>query len=298
MSDSSVESIARRFVPGHGAVDIQPLHAGLVNASFRVTRDGRAFVLRVRSARGEAPGVDRLWEQRVLDRVSPARLGPVVLVCEPAAGVLVTQWVEGVSWSATQASSPAVSAQVARLARAVHQVPAPQPRRVMTPASWRDLYLSALRGADVDASRRMAIEAWTSRFDSLLTDYASLGPVDFRLCHSDLHRHNIVPGEAGLVLLDWEYAHVGDPFWDLAGWTSCCDLNEAARAQFLADYVQGEPSSAQGRRLQVLCAAYDYICLLWLELFQSVIRDRGESAAMIEELHARTASLTQRFAAY
>ncbi len=295
MDESSVAATARRFVPGLGGVDIQALHSGLVNASYRVTRDGQEFVLRVRAARGEAPGVDRVWEQRVLERLSITRLGPVVKVCDPVAGVLVTQWVDGSSWTAAQASEPAVAVQVAQLARTVHQVPAPQPPRAMNPVRWRDLYLAALREAGVEDSRQTAILQWTAQVGPLLEEYASLDPPDACLCHSDLHRHNIVPSASGLVLLDWEYAHVGDPFWDLAGWASCCDLSDAARLHFLAAYLQCEPKPAQVRRLQVLCSVYDYICLLWMGLYQAAIRARGESSVAAEELRARTRLLAARF---
>jgi thiamine kinase-like enzyme len=298
MDDSAVEVMARRFVPGRGPVEIVALHAGLVNASYRVTRDGTGFVLRVRAARGEAPGVDRVWEQRVLERVSAVRLAPVVRVCEPVAGVLVTQWVEGASWTAAQASDNAVSVQVAQLARAVHEVSAPQPVRAMNPVLWRDLYLAALREAPVEASRQAVIQQWTSLAQPLLAEYASLGPSDTCLCHSDLHRHNIVPCASGLVLLDWEYAHVGDPFWDLAGWASCCDLNAGTRLHFLAAYLQRDPQRAQIRRLQVLCGAYDYICLLWMELYQAATSARGESGAAAAELCARTRLLAARFTSY
>lgn len=302
MDESNVEALARRFVPGGGPVESRALYSGLVNANYRVRRDGADFVLRVRAARGEAPGVDRVWEQRVLERVSAARFAPVVRVCEPVAGVLVTQWVEGTSWTAAQASEPAVSVQVAQLARAVHEVPAPQPVRAMNPVLWRDLYLAALREATVEVSRQAVILQWTARAQPLLAQYASLGPSDTCLCHSDLHRHNIVSSASGLVLLDWEYAHVGDPFWDLAGWASCCDLNAGARLHLLAAYLQREPQRAQVRRLQVLCGAYDYICLLWMELYQAAMSARGESSAAASvaaaELSARTRLLAARFESY
>ena len=204
-----------------------------MNASYRVTRDDASFVLRVRAARGEAPGVDRLWEQRVLNGIAAASFAPLVSVCDPAEGVLVTRWVEGTIWTASEATRPEVAVEVAQLARNVHDVRAPQPVRAMTPVLWRDLYLQALRNTELDRGRREAIVQWTSEAQPLFDEYAALDLPDARLCHSDLHRHNIVPSAAGLVLLDWEYAHVGDPFWDLAGWASCSELNqEQSRCTF------------------------------------------------------------------
>ncbi len=44
------------------------------------------------------------------------------------------------------------------------------------------------------------------------------------VCHSDLHPMNLICGAESLILLDWEYAHVADPLWDLAGWSANNDL--------------------------------------------------------------------------
>ncbi len=285
MDEAAVRALARRFVPGRGEPGLLALQSGLVNASYRVTRDGQDFALRLRAAGGEAPGVDRDWERRVLERVSDAQLAPPMVVCLPAQGVLVTRWVEGESWSAAQTSKPAVSKQVAALARAVHGVPAPQPGRAMNPARWRDLYLDALSSAGLEDSRRSMLREWNERAQRLLDEYAAFEPCIACLCHSDLHRHNIVLGDDGLVLLDWEYAHVGDPYWDLAGWVSCSDLPAAAAEQLLSAYLQRVPQAAERRRLQVLSGAYDYICLLWIEL----------SGAMSDDLRARSQVLAARF---
>ena len=295
MAESSVRALARRFVPGHGEPEICELQSGLANVSYKVTRDAQDFVLRVRAARGEAPGVEREWERRVLDAVSAARLAPQVLDCAPTEGVLLTRWITGASWSAAQSVQPWAAEQVAGLARRVHAVPPPLPARAMSPALWRILYLDALQRADLDAVRRATIGAWGVRALRVLNEYAALAaPVDC-LCHSDIHRHNVLLSDSGLVLLDWEYAHVGDPFWDLAGWISCNDLPIEAGERFLAAYLQREAIAAERIRLHLLSTAYDYICLLWIELFQAA--ERGSDAPVDTGLARRAELLAARFVA-
>ena len=80
-----------------------------------------------------------------------------------------------------------------------------------------------------------------------------------------MHHLNLLGTARRLWLLDWEYAGVGDPLFDLAA--VCCyhDYDAALRAQVLQAYY-GELSSARSLRLQRLCWLFDYIRSLWLSV--------------------------------
>ena len=39
------------------------------------------------------------------------------------------------------------------------------------------------------------------------------------------------------MLLDWEYAHVADPLWDLAGWSANNDLEAQIQWSLLTHYL-------------------------------------------------------------
>ena len=109
----------------------------------------------------------------------------------------------------------------------------------------------------------------------VLSEEPSASPA---LCHSDLHVQNllIAPGGAP-VILDWEYAHISDPWWDLAGWACNGDLNGERRNLLLARYLGREPSPGEAARLRRLAWVYDYVCLLWSELYLSSRSDGGEA---------------------
>ena len=103
---------------------------------------------------------------------------------------------------------------------------------------------------------------------------AALGAVAARaapvLCHSDLHAQNLVVAAHGLVLLDWEYAHVSDPLWDLAGWSCNNDLGAGCQRSLLASYLGRRPGAEDASRLEHLVWLYDYVCLLWSEVFAAL----------------------------
>lgn len=288
MAPDRVEEAARRYVPGVGAVSVERLGRGLVNESHRVLRDGRMYSLRMPAAARAAPhvpiGVDREWECRVLVVASAAGIAPVIERCEPRLGVLVARWEEGHALSAEEARRPDTGARVAQLARRVHALVPPGNARVLRAADWIEHYRDALtprtRGFAAGADRLQA-EA-----DRRLGALEALPPTPAVLCHSDLHPANLVANERGLVLLDWEYAHVSEALWDVAGWACNNDLEPDARALLLASYLGRPALASEERRLEDLAWLYDYVCLLWSEVYcgatdaaNRLILERGRALA-------------------
>jgi thiamine kinase len=258
-----LEAIARAYVPGQGPVSMERLSAGLVNETYRVTRAGVRYALRVPAADAEDLGVDRAWECRVLGYAAAAGVAPRVLRCEPSEGVLVARWIDGSTFTSEQAPDPGNIRAVALLARRVHGLPIPEAPRRMTPASWVGHYRQAL-ARRAPGGRSCGLEPELS---ARLAALAALPGVPVVLCHSDLHAANLVVAAAGLVLLDWEYAHVSEPFWDLAGWSCNNDLGAAERRLLLSSYVGRAPSDQEQVRLGHLAWLFDYVCLLWSKLF-------------------------------
>jgi thiamine kinase-like enzyme len=68
-------------------------------------------------------------------------------------------------------------------------------------------------------------------------------------------------------VLDWEYAHVGEALWDVAGWISNNDFDAELAARLLASYLQLTPSASVAGRLCELIWLYQYVCWLWSKLY-------------------------------
>jgi thiamine kinase len=286
-------------VPGSGPVQIDRLGSGLVNRSYRVRRDGRAFSLRIAAPRASELGLDRGWECRVLRCAAGANLAPAVERCEPRAGILVARWAEGSAWTPEQAASPDTLGRVALLVRRVHELPLPGRARRVRPGQWIAFYRRSLdrRGGSPPSKsqerRRLDLAGIAQ---SLLDALGEQPSRESALCHGDLHVQNLViaPG-AEPVILDWEYAHVSDPWWDLAGWACNGDLTWEPRNLLLGRYLGREPSPDEAARLRRLAWLYDYVCLLWSELYLSS-RSGGDTDgdAPRDAIGARARRLAER----
>ena len=277
MPHSAPEELALRWVPGGGPVTLKPLAAGLVNESYRVERDGRVYSMRLASDAPEL-GVDREWECRVLECAARAGLAPAIACCEPSRGVLVAEWTGGHAWTAEELRLPGNIRALTGLLRRVHALPVPSPARIMSPTAWIAHYggaatrRAAAQGgmqpaaASAAASAAAASAGLCGAANAYLENLAAIPAAHPVLCHSDVHRLNVAAGER-LVLLDWEYAHVSDPYWDLAAWIANTDGTASFAAEVLAGYLERPADGHESERLRLLTWLYDYVCLLWSELY-------------------------------
>src|SRR5271163_1653812 len=224
MLRSDLERLCADVVPGAGTPGIEPLSRGLINETYRVVRDGCTYTLRVAIEPTFDLPHDLDWEARVLDAAGDAGLAPQLLYRDPQRGVLVCRWVSGRSWSTEEARGCAKIGSIAGLLRRVHGLRVAAPARLMSPLAWVQCYSAALTRAG-----RPAEPALRAAAAARLSHLAGLPGVAGALCHSDLHALNLIERDQALILLDWEYAHVSEPLWDLAGWSANNDLQTEAQ---------------------------------------------------------------------
>ena len=270
-----VEELCCGVAPGEGPVTVEPLGAGLLSDTYRVKRDGASYTLKIASQQGFELGADPAWEVRLLEQAGAAGVAPAVAYCDPGRKVLLTRWAAGRPWTVEEANEPASLERIAQLLRRVHALEVAGPPHSLSPVRWVEIYAASLaqRGVDAgDPALRAAATAHLRQLDEWV-------PVPQVVCHSDLHALNLIEQANALILLDWEYAHIADPLWDLAGWSANNDLDAASQWRLLGDYGGRSPLAEDWRRLRLNLWLYDYVCLLWSKLYLSARREAGSEMA-------------------
>lgn len=255
-----IERLCRAIVPGTGVIEIQALTSGPTSETYRVLRDGVAYALKAATPNRADFGLDLAWEAQVLERAGSAGLAPPLVYCDLERTVL-SRWVVGRAWSPPEVMHAAAITKIAELLRRVHALSVPLPARVMSPKSWIQIYGNALQRHS-QGTADGALRAAESRLQQLAELPAPTGVV----CHSDLHAMNVIQVDETLTLLDWEYAHVSDPLWDLAGWAANNDFEPEKQRELLMNYLGTAPTPLEWQRMRLLMWLYDYVCLLWSEL--------------------------------
>ena len=270
-----IERLCLAVVPGAGSIDLEALGAGLISETYRVARNGVAYTLKVAAENPPDLRVDRRWEVRVLERAGSAGIAPHLVYFDLDGAVLLTRWAEGRSWVSHEPAAPANLDRIAALLRRVHALATPVPARLVTPLQWINIYDEALsRRASHSSDAALRREALV-RVQAWLELPRAIGVV----CHSDLHTMNVLQEDDSLVLLDWEYAHVTDPLWDLAGWCANNDFDVELQWDLLRRYLGKAPISSEWQRFKLLLALYDYVCLLWSRLYLNVPGKEGHGVA-------------------
>jgi thiamine kinase-like enzyme len=215
------EQLAERVWPGQ-QVAIEPLGGGITNRNFKVEADGRTFVLRIGGKDTELLGIDRSAEYAASSVAADLGLGPEVVAYVEPEGYLVTRYVDGVVGNV---DVDRVGAALRRL----HDGPS-LPGRF---DSFRvvEAYLATAHEHGVavpsayERAKDLADEIERRRSDAPL-----------RPCHNDLLNANFIDDGVRLWLVDWEYAGMGDPFFDLGNFAVNHELTEEAEHALLSAY--------------------------------------------------------------
>jgi len=254
MSPADIAASALRVSASH-VVTVEPIKHGLTNESWLVRTRSDAVVVRISTSSDDALRVDRASEARVLAIAASAGVGAPVIHSDPERRLLVTRYA-GPSWSYEEARDHANIVRAAALLARLHRLDAPGVRTVDLAATVEG-YSSTLTLAGVagDLTRQSLRERAHAAVTSLRRDAAAC------LCHNDVHHLNIV-GRDELRLIDWEYAGVGEPLFDLAALCVYHGYDRARRELLLTSYPADAGRDMESRLDQALWL-FEYIRDLW-----------------------------------
>jgi len=241
----------------------EALTAGITNRNYRVRFGAADYVVRLCGADTELLGIDRDAECAASEAAAAAGIGPRVCAFLPEDDCLVTEFIP-----ARPLDPEDVQADVGRVARAlrqVHHCPA-------VPATF-----SAFRIAD--AYRELTLERGGALPDELDAARAAarrieeaLPPHKPVLCHNDLLPANLLEDDGRLWIIDWEYAAMGDAFFDLGNLSAMNGFDVHDDQELLAAYLGHADDERDLARLRLMRAAAQYREGMW-GVVQQVLSD-------------------------
>lgn len=222
------EAVARVWPAGVTSWEV--LGGGITNHNVKVTLPDGVVVLRVAGKDTELLGIDRTVELAATRAAAAVGVGPEVVDFVEPEGWLVTRFVEGSIPPPDALREPEYLRRVARALRAVHGGPEIPGRfdSLRVVEAYRDTALE--RGATLP-------DAFAAAYELARTIAARRAGQPLRACHNDLLNANFIDDGERLVIVDWEYAGMGDPFFDLANFSVNHELDADGRAVLLAAYT-------------------------------------------------------------
>jgi thiamine kinase-like enzyme len=232
-----------------------PLDGGLTNRNYRVTAGGEDLVVRLPGADTDVLGIDRLAERAATQAAADAGVGPAVVAFE--LGCLVTRFLPGEPLDA--AGVRAHLPEVAAALRAVHAGPG-------LPATFSGFrVVEAYRdAAGVTPEGYAEAHALAERIEAAL-------PRDIVPCHNDLLPANLLWDGHRVRIVDWEYAGMGDRFFDLGNLAVNSDLDDEA----VLEAYFGEVTRGRLARLRLMRLMSDFREAMW-GVLQAAVSDLDE----------------------
>jgi thiamine kinase-like enzyme len=229
---------------------------GITNRNYRVEIGGETFVLRVGGEKTALLGIDRQQEFVCATIAAQLGIGPEIVHFHPEKQAMVSRFLIGETLSATRVSQPEMLARIVQALRRVHDGP-DFPGRFSPFETVRQYHALAVEYGVAFPANLPDVFARMERIEAAL-----LAPDRLCPCHNDLLCSNLLEADGSLRILDWEYAGMGDPFFDLGNFSANHEFDAAQCEQLLRLYCD-EAREADVARLHLMRLVSDLREAFW-----------------------------------
>jgi thiamine kinase-like enzyme len=238
-----IEDALRALEPQLGPAESEPvpIEGGITNRNYRVRFAGRDCVVRLPGKDTDLLGIDRQAECAANQAAAAIGVAPAVLAFVTEPPCLVTVFIEARPVPPEELRARA--AEVAAALKAVHAGPA-LPVSFSPFQRTRDYERTARERDGTIPDAYPEVRAIADEIEAAL-------PYEPVPCHNDLLTANFLDDGQRLRILDWEYAGMGDRYFDLANFSNHHDLSVPEMQSLIAAYF-GESTPGQLARVQLM----------------------------------------------
>jgi thiamine kinase-like enzyme len=278
------EALAR--VPGcekgRAPISVTPLQGGTSNAVFRVQTHLGYFVMRLNEPEAPQLGVDRAREAVLHRAAAAAGLAPAVVVADTAGRFLITEYISASPWTAEDMGDAQRLDSLGEKLRQLHALGVPAVAAFSLEALLRHHAGRAIEGNPTEAAQ---LHALVGRAESILMASRAQSRREPAIIHNDMHYSNLIGQGHRLRLVDWEYAAVADPLYDLACLLAYYPQAEPYAARLLE--VTGLSIRASVEELTEIAWVYVLLSYLWYRTRASLAPASREDREAERGLRAR-----------
>jgi len=255
--DQRIEHILAQ-IPGwsiSGAV-VTPLVGGITNQNYRVDIAGETFVLRIGGKGTQLLGIDRGREHLCTAIAAQVGVGAEVVYFLAAEDVLVTRFIVGAGISPETAAQPATLRRIVDSIKRYHAGP-DFPGTFSPFETVRNYHKLAREYGITFPGTLPQVFTLMEQIEQAISVLYQPRP-----CHNDLLASNFIDDGRTIWILDWEYAGMGDIFFDLGNFAVNQALNEE-QCELLLRYYFGEVRFTDVAHLHLMRLSSDLREAFW-----------------------------------
>lgn len=255
----AVEEVISRIPMWENAADLKVslLRGGMTNQNFRVEAGKKAYALRISGDNTEMLGINRQHEYRTQTIAGELGIAPEVVAFIEPEGYLVTRFIEGRPIPPEELRQPGNLSRVAAILNEIHAMPSIP--GVFSPFHVVRSYAKIARDHNVTFPEKF--DWLLNQMDDAEAAMANTSRIQ-RPCHNDLLNGNFLLAENRIYVLDWEYAGMGDVFFDLANFSNNHELSPD-EDHFLLDCYFGNITSQSVAHMNIMKIMSDFREAMW-----------------------------------
>ena len=260
-----MQQIAELFFDktGQKALGIEIL-GGMTNVNYLVKTAQKSYVLRVSGPRSHLI-IDRQNEEFFNSLACEEGLNVPVVYFDAKTGLKISEFLQK-ALTLNEEICHKYSPLIAKKLKAMHAIKpqSDQAKHCFRPFSQIDLYL--LQDKEGAAQKFSSFKKALSLFRDLEQEIGEInlktqGQKELKaLCHNDLVPQNILHDDGRVFIIDWEYAGLNDPYFDLASVFVESSFSKEQEQEFLGFY---EANEAEISKIELYKSTQDILWAAW-----------------------------------
>jgi thiamine kinase len=246
----------------HDNLSFRYLSDGITNENYWISLNNQQYVLRLNTPDSDRLGLNRQLETIIMEKVSGLKLIPEILFQNEQPSFRLSKWITGTTWKQESFKKRINLNRLAEALKKLHAMPYFElPTMDLLARLEHYRLMIQQRHGQLPAIENRLLSKTIKLHSNLQT---SMMPC---LCHNDLNAANILESQSNhhsqLCFLDWEYAAVSDPLFELAVICVSNELSDADKQYFLQAYMGSTQAQQVSLTFDYWCWFYKYISLLW-----------------------------------
>jgi thiamine kinase-like enzyme len=243
------------------SLEIKELTGGITNKNYKICTETECYVLRLGGNETQFLGIDRRIEYECSDLASQAGIAPRPTAFLEPEGYILAEFISGKSIPAEEIGNEANIRRVVESLKAYHSLeyfPG-----FFSPFRVAEQYTRTARNFNVKLPDMIERYLETSRE----IEKAMYGrePLMSRPCHNDLLNGNFIDDGNRVRILDWEYAGMGDIFFDLGNFAIQHEFNDEQDERLLQAYFT-TPTDSQRAHQKLMKIMSDMREAMWAQV--------------------------------
>ena len=261
-----ISPILQRIPQFHNvkSLQIEELTGGITNKNYKITAEGECFVLRVGGNETQFLGIDRKIEYECSLLASEAGIAPEPTAYLEPEGYILARFVSGKGIPADEIGTEENISRVVESMKAYHGLkffPGS-----FSPFRVAEEYAETARKFNVALPEKMN---WYLEKSREIEKAMYRVPLQPHPCHNDLLNGNFIDDGTRIRILDWEYAGMGDLFFDLGNFAVQHEFNEEQDEILLRVYF-GNPTDSQRAHQKLMKIMSDLREAMWAQVQRGV----------------------------